>query len=135
MFSLGRLSAGHRNLSMYQVLSSTVFFFVSYMHIIIYMSPLECIARGCFQTVYILLNMTMFVGSQSFISLPSFMFVSAPVSEIIELNQNKKENSEIGHTCPWLRVSPSLRLLRAITKSCVSIVHIQRFARVHVDVI
>ena len=37
--------------------------------------------------VYILLNMTLFVGSQSFISLPSFMLVSAPVSE---LNQNKK---------------------------------------------
>ena len=31
------------------------------------------------------LNMT-FVGSQSFISLPSFMFVSAAVSEICELN-------------------------------------------------
>ena len=43
--------------------------------------------------------MHMFVGSQSFISLPSFMFVSAVVSEIRELNQNKKEknkkNSEI----------------------------------------
>ena len=42
----------------------------------------------------------MFVGSQSFISLPSFMFFSAAVSEIRELNQNKKEkkeeNSEIG---------------------------------------
>ena len=34
--------------------------------------------------------MTMFVTSQSFISLPSFMFVSAVVSEIHELNQNKK---------------------------------------------
>ena len=36
------------------------------------------------------LNMPMFVGSQSFISLPNFMFVSAVVSEIRELNQNKK---------------------------------------------
>ena len=35
--------------------------------------------------------MTMFVTSQSFISLPSFMFVSAAVSEIHDLNQNKKE--------------------------------------------
>ena len=35
--------------------------------------------------------MTMFVMSQSFISLPSFMFVSATVSEIHDLNQNKKE--------------------------------------------
>ena len=49
-----------------------------------------------FVVVYILLNMPMFVGSQSFISLPCFMFVSAVVSE---LNQNKKEknNSEIGY--------------------------------------
>ena len=49
--------------------------------------------------VYILLNMPMFVGSQSFISLPSFMFVSAVVSEIRELKEKKKEkekkNSEI----------------------------------------
>ena len=45
--------------------------------------------------------MPMFVGSQSFIYLPSFMFGSAVVSEIRELNQNKKEkkkkNSEIGY--------------------------------------
>ena len=44
------------------------------------------------------LNLTLFVGSQSFISLPSFMFVSAAVSELRESNQNKKEkknNSEI----------------------------------------
>ena len=31
--SLGCLPSGHRNLSMYQASSSTVFFFVSYMHI------------------------------------------------------------------------------------------------------
>ena len=45
------------------------------------------------------LHMPMFVGSQNFISLPSFMFVSAAVSELCELNQNKKEkkNSEIGY--------------------------------------
>ena len=51
------------------------------------------------EIVYILLNMSMFVGSQSFVSLPSFMFVSAAVSELCELNQNKKEkkNSEIGY--------------------------------------
>ena len=35
--------------------------------------------------------MPMFVGSQSFISLPSFMFVSAVVSEIRELKEKKKE--------------------------------------------
>ena len=41
-----------------------------------------------------------FIGSQSFISPPSFMFVSAAVSEMCELNQNKKKekkNSEIDY--------------------------------------
>ena len=49
--------------------------------------------------MYILLNMPMFVGSQSFISLPSFMFVSAVVSEIRELKKKEKEkkNSEIDY--------------------------------------
>ena len=49
--------------------------------------------------------MPMFVGSQSFISLPSFMFVSAVVSEICELKkkekekekEEKKKNSEIDY--------------------------------------
>ena len=42
--------------------------------------------------------MTLFVGSQRSISLPSFMFVNAAVSEIRELNQNKeKKNSEIDY--------------------------------------
>ena len=44
--------------------------------------------------------MPMFVGSQSFISLPSFMFVSAVVSEISELKEKEKEkekNSEIDY--------------------------------------
>ena len=52
-----------------------------------------------FQIVYILLNMPMFVGSQSFISLPSFMFVSAVVSEIRELKKKEEEknNSEIDY--------------------------------------
>ena len=45
-------------------------------------------------SVYIILTMTMYVTSQSFISLPSFMFVSAAVSEIHDLNQNKKEKFE-----------------------------------------
>ena len=40
--------------------------------------------------------MMLFVGSQSYISPPSFMFVSAAISEIHELNQKKKKNSEIG---------------------------------------
>ena len=45
--------------------------------------------------------MPMFVGSQSFISRPSFMFVSAVVSEIRELKkkekEEKKKNSEIDY--------------------------------------
>ena len=45
--------------------------------------------------------MPMFVGSQSFISVPSFMSVSAVVSEIRELKQKeekeKKKNSEIDY--------------------------------------
>ena len=45
--------------------------------------------------------MPMFDGSQSFISLPSFMFVSAVVSEIRELKEKKekekKKNSEIDY--------------------------------------
>ena len=43
--------------------------------------------------------MPMFVGSQSFISLPSFMFVSAVVSEIRELkDKEEKKNSEMGYS-------------------------------------
>ena len=38
--------------------------------------------------------MPMFIGSQSFISLPSFMFVSAVVSEIRELKKKEKEKKE-----------------------------------------
>ena len=41
--------------------------------------------------------MPMFVRSQSFISLPSFMFVSAAVSEIRESNRKKEKNSEIDY--------------------------------------
>ena len=53
-----------------------------------------------FQEINILLNMPMFVRSQSFISLLSFMFVSAVVSEIRELKEKEKEkekNSEIDY--------------------------------------
>ena len=42
--------------------------------------------------------MILFIGSQSSISLPSFMFVNAAVSEIRELNQSKENmNSEIDY--------------------------------------
>ena len=40
--------------------------------------------------------MPMFVGSQSFISIPSFMFVSTAVSEIRESNRNKEKNLQNG---------------------------------------
>ena len=42
--------------------------------------------------LFMYVNMT-FVRSQSFISPPSFMFVSAVVSEICELNQKEKEKN------------------------------------------
>ena len=38
--------------------------------------------------------MMSFVESQSYISPPSLMFVSAAVSEIRELNQNRKKKKE-----------------------------------------
>ena len=38
--------------------------------------------------------MPIFVRSQSFISLPSFMFISAVVSEIRELKEKEKEKKE-----------------------------------------
>ena len=76
---------------MYEVLSFTLLFFVSYIHIHM---PLRMYWPRLFFVVFQeiqCLPMTMFVTSQSFISLPSFMFVSAAVSEIHDLNQNKKE--------------------------------------------
>ena len=45
-----------------------------------------------FQEIYCL-HMPMFVGSQSFISLPRFMFVNAVVSEIRELKKKEKKNN------------------------------------------
>ena len=88
--SLGCWSSGHRNLSMYKVSSSTVYFFVNlHAPFIMYCSRLFVVV---FQEI-ILLDMTLFVRSQSFISLPSFMFVSAVVSEICKL----KKNSEIDY--------------------------------------
>ena len=47
--------------------------------------------------------MPMFVRSQSFISLPSFMFVSAVVSEIRELKKKKKLT--ISNVTPFLGIS------------------------------
>ena len=57
--------------------------------------------------------MPMFVGSQSFISLPRFMFVGAAVSEIRESNRNKekeKNNLQNGYfqfnTFPGHKIDP-----------------------------
>ena len=52
--------------------------------------------------------MTLFVGSQSFISLPSFMFVSAAVSEIRESSQNKREKKEEEKKNSVSNLTPSL---------------------------
>ena len=82
---------------MYQVSSSTVFFFVVHAHTYIFIIN---VLVEVFFGVYITLTMMMFVGSQSSISLPSFMFISAAVSEIRESNRKKKkeEENEMG-TC------------------------------------
>ena len=76
---------------MYQVSSSTVFFFVSYIHIhvpfITYCSRLFTVV---FQEMNCLHTFKHDVVCQV-TELPSFMFVSAAVAEIHDLNQNKKK--------------------------------------------
>ena len=90
--SLGCWSSGHRNLSMYEVSPSTVFFFISYMHI---RAPFIMYCLRLFVVVFCCCfprnKLPVLVGSQSFISLPSFMFVSAVVSEIRELKKEKEK--------------------------------------------
>ena len=100
--SLGFWSSRHKRLSTYQVSSPVVVFFVSYMHITcpLYNVLLEVVCQCCFPRNDIFKHDV--VGSQSFISLPSFMHISAAVNELHESNQNKKEkekknNSEIGY--------------------------------------
>ena len=58
--------------------------FVSYMRIHMPFK-INVLAKIVFEK-YIILTMTVFVWSQSFISLPSFMFVEAAVSEMRESN-------------------------------------------------
>ena len=87
--------AGCRGIEIHQVSSPTVFFFVSYMHIHV---PFIMYCSGLFVVAFREMNclhMALFVGSQSYISPPSFMFVSAVVSEIRELNQTKKKEKEV----------------------------------------
>ena len=100
--SLGCWSSGHKNLSMYQVFAfHSVFPYHLHAHTCPLYNVLLEVVCCCFPRNNILLNMPMFVGSQSFISLPSFMFVSAVVSEIRELKEKEKKkekknnNSEI----------------------------------------
>ena len=59
--------------------------------------PIKMYWPRLFSVKYIILTMTVFVGSQSFISLPSFMFVGAAVSEIRESNKEKKKNLQNGY--------------------------------------
>ena len=120
--SLGCWSSGHRNLSMYQVSSSTMFFCQLHAHICpLYNVLFEVVV--VFQEIHTL-NMPMFVGSQSFISLPSFMFVSAAVSELRESNQNKEKNSEIDYfqfkTFPWHIIYPFLNQ-RYLLSTCTNL--------------
>ena len=113
---------------MYQVLSFTVFSFVHiHMPLRMYWPRLWFSKK---YSVYIILTMTMFVTSQSFISLPSFMFVSAAVSEIHDLNQNKEENFGNGNfqftTFPRQITDPFFNesfLLTTCTKLARSLVH------------
>ena len=49
---------------------------------------------SCFPRTELFTNMTFFVGSQSFICLPSFMFVSAAVSELRASNQKEEKKEE-----------------------------------------
>ena len=90
--SLGCWSLGHKNLF-------SVFLYQLHAHTCPLYNVLLEVVCCCFPRNNIPLNMPMFVGSQSFISLPSFMFVSAVVSEIRELKEKKKEkkNSEIDY--------------------------------------
>ena len=57
--------------------------------------------------------MPMFVGSQGFISLPSFMLVGAAISEIRESNWKKEEEEKknlkmVSHACNLTIFSPEL---------------------------
>ena len=82
--SLGYWSSGHRDLYTYQVSSSIVFFLCQlHVHTCPHYNLLLEVVCCCFPIV---LNMTLFIGSQNFISLPSLVFVSAPVSELREWN-------------------------------------------------
>ena len=87
--SLGCWSSGHRKLYMCPVSSSTVSFFFSYMHI--YTCPLYNVLLEVVCCCFPRNELFKLVGS---ICLPSFMIVTATVSEVCELNQNKKKKEK-----------------------------------------
>ena len=64
--------------------------------------------------------MTVFVGSQSFISLPSFLFVGAAVSEIHESNWNKKEKNNLLSGYFQFNTFPGHIIFRLLTTSTSS---------------
>ena len=70
------------------------------------MPPFIMYCLRLFVVVFQDLNMPMFVGSQSFISLPSFMFVSAVVSEIRELKKEKNNSEMANLTFPGHLIYP-----------------------------
>ena len=57
-----------------------------------------------------------FVGSQSFISQPSFMFVGAAVSEICKSNRNKEKEKNLQNGYFQFNAFPGTAT--AITKDC-----------------
>ena len=73
---------------MNHVSSSTLFFFVRYVHIHV---PFIMYCSRFFVDV-LSRNLTLFVGSQNFVPLQSIMFVNAVVSDVRDLNRNKKSN-------------------------------------------
>ena len=80
-------------------------------------------AEAVFVVFHIILTMAIFVGSQSFISPPCFVFVSAAVSEICKLNLNEENNSFENGSFQFNPIPGhiifSLELLLAISKSVV----------------
>ena len=98
--SLGCWSSGHRNLSMYQVSSSAVFFFVSYMHNTcpLYNVLLEDVCC-CFPTFFLTCLCSSGHRASSLYQVSCLSVLC--VSEIRELKEKKKKekekNSEIDH--------------------------------------
>ena len=102
--SLGCLSSGHRNVASFVFHSA--FLCELHAHTCPLYNVLFEVLCCCFPKIIvnILLNMPMFIGSQSFISLPSFMFVTALVSEIRESRQRIILKLDISNLTPFLGI-------------------------------